>query len=154
MNISTYESRIKALEDQLNPPAPSGSTGLLSVVVSPDINLNDGTTLNAKLAALMPVEPDEAPHIVETNAVVVEDTEYTVTATPGSGWYGVAFGPEGQAIGDTAGTPVSLSLTPTVSGGDIQLAVTAGASATGTEEGQASIVSLQLSRRRQEQPRN
>lgn len=46
MNISTYESRIKALEDQLNPPAPSGGVAIESITLSPDIN-----GINAILAA-------------------------------------------------------------------------------------------------------
>lgn len=36
MNISTYESRIKALEDQLNPPTPSGGAAIESITLSPD----------------------------------------------------------------------------------------------------------------------
>ncbi len=37
MNISTYEARIKALEDQLNPPGPSGGTVIESITLSPDV---------------------------------------------------------------------------------------------------------------------
>ena len=150
MNISTYEARIKALEDQLNPPAPGGSTGLLSVTVSPDITLSGGTSLNAKLAAMMPLEPDARQDIVETDAEVAEDTEYTVTAKPGSEWYGIVVGPSGRAIGDTAGAPVSLNCTTIIDGHDIVLGVLGGASTTGTEEGQASVVSLNIKHRRTE----
>ena len=144
MNISTYEARIKALEDQLNPPAPGGSTGLLSVTVSPDITLSDGTSLNAKLAAMMPLEPGAEQRILDTNAEFSQDTEYTVTAKPGNEWYGVVFGQTGQTIGDTAGAPVSLNLTPTIDGNRIILNATGGASATGTEEGQASMMMLNI----------
>lgn len=37
MNISTYESRIKALEDQLNPPGPAGGLVIESITLSPDV---------------------------------------------------------------------------------------------------------------------
>lgn len=146
MNISTYEARIKALEDQLNPPVPGGSTGLLSVTVSPDITLGDGTSLNAKLAALMPLEPDADQRILDTDAGLSRDTEYTVTAKPGNEWYGVVVGQTGRTIGDTAGAPVSLNLTPTITGNRIILNANVGASATGTEEGQASMVKLNIER--------
>lgn len=102
----------------------------------------------------MPLDPDAEEHITANNTRLAENTEYTVTATPGSGWYGVAFGPGGSAIGDTAGAPVSLSLTPTNNAGTIILSVTAGASSTGTEEGQGSIVALTIKSRNAEQPRN
>ena len=93
----------------------------------------------------MPLDPGAEQVIVESDAEVAEDTEYTVTAKPGSEWYGIVFGPSGQAtIGDTAGAPVSLNLTAIIDGDDIVLAVTGGASATGTEEGQSSMVSLNI----------
>lgn len=37
MNISTYEARIKALEDQLNPPGPAGGLVIESITISPDV---------------------------------------------------------------------------------------------------------------------
>ena len=113
--------------------------------------MSDGTSLNAKLAAMMPLAPDAEQRIKDTNAHFEGDTEYTVTATPRSGWYGIVSGGIGEeATGDTAGAPVSLSFTPVNSGGTVSLIFSAGASATGTDEGQASIVSLSLSHQRQE----
>lgn len=85
MNISTYEARIKALEDQLNPPGPGGSTGLLSVTVTPDITLSDGTSLNAKLAALMPMAPGKVETITTLRTPSLNET-YSVTIVPGSAW--------------------------------------------------------------------
>lgn len=111
----------------------------------------DGTSLNAKLAAMMPLEPGTQQRIEDANAIVVEDTEYTVTATPTSEWYGVvSAGRAGEVIGDTAGAPVSFSLAPTVIGDNIRFSVTAGASATGTDEGQFSMVLMDFEHQRQE----
>lgn len=108
--------------------------------------------LSAKLTALMPMEPDAEQRIEDTNARFDGEAEYTVTATPASGWYGIAFGEQAaEAIGDTAGAPVSLSFS-SVGGSDgySRLVFSAGASATGTDEGQASIVFLNLRHRNAE----
>lgn len=96
----------------------------------------------------MPLDPGAEQRIFDTNAEFSQDTEYTVTAKPGNEWYGVVFGPGGDAVGDTAGAPVSFSLTPTDKAGTILLGVTAGASSTGTEEGQDSVITLAISHQR------
>ena len=103
MNISTYESRIKALEDQLNPPA--GANGLLSLVITPDITLSDSSSLNAKLAEMMPVENGVNVLDFVANALTVGDN-YSFTYTPSAGYY--AYGMDG---GDhtPAGTPVTAT---------------------------------------------
>lgn len=99
----------------------------------------------------MPMESGAPQRLEDANAVVVEDTEYTVTATPASEWYGVvSAGIAGEVTGDTAGAPVSFSLTPTVTGGNIRFSVSAGASSDGTEEGQFSMVLMNFEHRRQE----
>lgn len=101
MNISTYEARIKALEDQLNPPAPGGSTGLLSVTVSPDITLDDGTSLNAKLAAMMPLRwedgtvdpeyPTDHTMDIEFNTESQMGSSHTVTVKPSVNRYAMSY---------------------------------------------------------------
>lgn len=101
MNISTYESRIKALEDQLNPPGPSGpETGLVSVVVTPDITLSDGTSLNAKLAAMMPKASGR--EVINENSLGALEADYRVTVKPGTDWYayksGTTFGAQGEQV--------------------------------------------------------
>lgn len=115
MNISTYEARIKALEDQLNPPAPGGSTGLLSVVVTPDITLSDGTSLNAKLAEMMPIEgtSDGVPQIRTITALPEtppeSGTEYSFVVTPASGdTAGYKVGTT-QTLSNEKGAPLSGS---------------------------------------------
>lgn len=98
----------------------------------------------------MPLEPGARQHIIEdANAEIDEDTEYTVTATPGSEWYGEVHGIIAEKVtGDTAGVPVSLTLSPvTESDGNIRLAAGAGAYETGTGGGRASVVLLNISHR-------
>ena len=90
MNISTYEARIKSLEDQLNPPGPpvDHRTGIQSVVITPDV-----AGSNAKLAAMMPIAP--VPFSSDVEALVLENitdevdsnTDYTITVTPGTDYY-------------------------------------------------------------------
>ena len=87
MNISTYESRIKALEDQINPPGPSGGTGLLSVVVTPDITLSDGTTVNQRLKEQLPMSEAGMLQLNETTLSLEAGEAFSVTVTPGSDWY-------------------------------------------------------------------
>lgn len=110
MNISTYEARIKALEDQLNPPGPGGSTGLLSVTVSPDITLSDGTSLNAKIAEHMPIlDTGEFPLNFNTQNALEDGVAYSVTATPGSTWQASIYnGDEGSS--GTIGQPVTITI--------------------------------------------
>ena len=90
MNISTYESRIKALEDQLNPPVPGpvAETGLISMTFTPDILLTDGTTINKKLGELLPMESglQTVSFITTTDQIPVTNT-FTVNIVPGSEWY-------------------------------------------------------------------
>jgi len=107
MNISTYEARIAALEAQLGPePGPTPETGLASVVVTPDITLSDGTSLNAKLAAMMPVAESSVNWIDYAAPSLTVGTKYTVRVTPGENWYAYPFegnrpiaaqGPAGEA---------------------------------------------------------
>lgn len=63
MNISTYESRIKALEDQLNPPAPEDPE-IMSMTITPnktDVNGNNIQDLiNDFINLLGPVDFDPA----------------------------------------------------------------------------------------------
>ena len=89
MNISTYEARIKALEDQLNPPGPGGATGLLSVTVNPDIR-----GVNAQLAAMLPLLTGNREITILDENVQEGDT-FTVSVTPSSDWKAVAFDPDG-----------------------------------------------------------
>lgn len=146
MNISTYEARIAALEAQLG-PGPSGGTGLLSVVVTPDVELSDNTTLNEKLAAMMPMEPGGEQRIEDKSAKIDNSMDYTITVTPASKWYGIiSAGISGESIGETAGSPVSLEIAPVTSGDVVKLNFSAGASETSGGDGGASIVVLQLSK--------
>ena len=103
MNISTYEARIKALEDQLYPPGEA--TGLLSLIVSPDITLSDSSSLNSKLAELMPVENGVNVLDFVANALTVGD-KYSFTYTPSSGYYAYDFS-GGDPV--PAGTPVTAT---------------------------------------------
>lgn len=106
MNISTYESRIKALEDQLNPPGPGTENGLVSVVFTPDIILHGGESLNSKIAALMPMGP--VAHTLEEMTDGFTATEYTVAVTPSQSWKAF-YADDGSDAGD-AGETISKVL--------------------------------------------
>lgn len=108
MNISTYEARIAALEAQLGPgPGPIPETGLVSAVVTPDITLDDGTTINSKLAALMPIVSGDDQYLQYTSASpLTESANYTITITPVSNWY-AGVNNEIGALGE----PVSVTTT-------------------------------------------
>ncbi len=104
MNISTYEARIAALEAQLGPgPEPVQETGIVSVVVTPDITLSDGTSLNAKLAEMMPIESGQEN--INTQSVGALETQYQVTIKPGTTWHARksdnTFGGQGEQVTNT-----------------------------------------------------
>ena len=89
MNISTYEARIAALEAQLG-PGPVPETGLVSMVITPDILLTDGTTINEKLNTFLPKESGVENLTFETTADQIPViTTFNVEIVPGSEWYAV-----------------------------------------------------------------
>lgn len=107
MNISTYEARIKALEDQLNPPGPGGEPYVISAVVTPNITLNEGGTINEKLAALMPITENQENQNYGAS-LTVGDT-YTVRVTPGENYYVYKMGDNGpEWAGGAAGEAVDI----------------------------------------------
>ena len=104
MNISTYEARIKALEDQLNPPGPSGEGGILSVTVTPDITLFDGTTLSDWLSDTLPIAEGVVNQLLNSRDALINDQLYEVSATPIGNWCisdGTNFGLPGLNITTT-----------------------------------------------------
>ena len=147
MNISTYEARIKALEDQLNPPGPE--TGLVSVVVTPDITLSDGKSLNAKIAEFMPMQSGEisvagTPH----NTVQFEEgTEFTFTVTPGSDWYGAGIIPKQGMVTGEQGTPLVFTEKVFSDGGvTLNLAPKCGAAKSLPPGDDSPIISINISK--------
>lgn len=119
MNISTYEARIAALEAQLGPgpgpePGPVPETGLVSVVVTPDILLSDGTTINEKLGEMLPMASGTKKETFATTADQIPvTTTFNVDIVPGSEWYGSSgVDGEGQPIFGEKGERTSESFTP------------------------------------------
>lgn len=109
MNISTYEARIAALEAQLGPgPGPVQETGLVSVVVTPDIALSDGNSLNNIIATHMPLVSGEKIEALTREALA---TEYTVTITPGSSWkaFFTGDGSDAGSVGETISKVYNVS---------------------------------------------
>ena len=146
MNISTYEARIKALEDQLNPPGPAVS-GLLSVVVNPEITLADTTSLNAKISEMMPIEPSNDPMFIRETLLagaLVAGNVYNVSVTPSPDWYAVISAGPDPFISDTPGMTITNGITAVQDENYITLNVTVLASETGTEEGSSATLVLQL----------
>lgn len=136
MNISTYEARIAALEAQLGPgPGPAPETGLVSMVVTPDILLSDGTTINEKLGELLPMASGTKSVTYNTTADQIPvTTTFNVEITPGSEWYGLkGFSEQGQPIMGEKGEKTSLSFTTHNEGSrELILAITGMAAATNT----------------------
>lgn len=100
MNISTYESRIAALEAQLGPgPGPGPKTGLVSIVFDPDIPLKTNKTINETLSEITPKESGTEMISAETKTFD-EGDEYSFTITPGNEWYGVGVTSGGMGSGD------------------------------------------------------
>ena len=59
--------------------------------------MSDGTSLNAKLAAMMPIDAGGMEGIEEEPLTPLSpETVYTVTVTPGSNWYGFASNTAGE----------------------------------------------------------
>ena len=94
MNISTYESRIKALEDQLNPPAPEDPE-IMSMTITPnktDVNGNNIQDLiNDFINQLGPVDfdPENPPSPSATLSLHFGSAEaangtYNIMVTPNS----------------------------------------------------------------------
>lgn len=136
MNISTYEARIAALEAQLGPgPGPVPETGLASMVVTPNILLSDGTTINEKLGELLPMISGNKNVQYETTAEQIPvTTTFNVEITPGSEWYALkGFGEQGRPIFGEKGEKNSLSFTPD-SEGSRELILTITGMATATNE--------------------
>lgn len=114
MNISTYESRIKALEDQLNPPAPpvDPRTGIQSIVITPDV-----ANSNARLASMMPIapvpyDPDDSPVLfTNINSDVDPETEYVITVTPGTEYYASSFSTQLDEVSENPGDPITTRVT-------------------------------------------
>ena len=115
MNISTYEARIAALEAQLGPgPGPVQETGLVSMKITPDILLTDGTTLNEKLNTLLPKVSGTQNVSYETTAdqIPVTDT-FNVELVPGSEWYALnGFDESHEPTFGEKGANTSVSFTP------------------------------------------
>lgn len=113
MNISTYEARIAALEAQLG-PGPGPETGLVSMVVTPDILLSDGTTINKKLGELLPmISGNKNVHYETTADQIPVTTTFNVEITPGSEWYGLkGFSEQDKPIFGEKGEKNSISWTP------------------------------------------
>lgn len=110
MNISTYEARIAALEAQLGPePGPGTETGILSVVVEPNIPLEGGSTVNDELSAVMPVTSGNTLGFTKTPLTpLVESSTYTVTVTPGSNWYAAIDRPHEAEKGAPVSKTISI----------------------------------------------
>lgn len=152
MNISTYEARIAALEAQMG-PVPGPETGLVSVVLNPDITLLDGTTLNAKLAEMMPIESTgvhQNIRAVASSSSLVLSQDYSVEVTPGASWCGLgnAMGGSGMNVGEV-GSPLTMQVSPALEavGHDwVVLRFAAGASSEPTpSQDTASMISVQIS---------
>lgn len=116
MNISTYESRIKALEDQLNPPAPSGGAAIESISISPDINGINAILANTQFNYEDGQPIDGAPewlrgfNITQNTTETLPDT-LEVTIVPRNDLYAVyqdpnhgtfAYGEKGEPVTYTA----------------------------------------------------
>ncbi len=141
MNISTYEARIAALEAQMGPgPGPVQETGVVSITVTPNIQLDNGT-LNNKLSQLMPLTT-EGPYPVDYTTNTPMEQTYNVTVVPGSAWYGFA----GEVIGEEPGQPVTSQVTLGYEQNQEHLAFNAGAlSDPANESAPYSIVSVDIS---------
>lgn len=124
MNISTYEARIAALEAQIG-PGPGPSTGsVLSVVVTPDITLNNETTLNEKLATLMPVTEFKQMEEYGTPSLTVGDV-YTYRVTPSENYYVYTVEDEPVAATGDAGEAVDIQVEVAEGHRDKYIAITA-----------------------------
>lgn len=114
MNISTYEARIAALEAQLG-PGPGTAKGILSVVVTPDINLNNGSTLNAALAEMMPVTETGDGYSVMVPAGTLGQS-YSITLEVSSDKYAGAFyydesaGGRQEIFAENMGEPLTVQV--------------------------------------------
>ena len=93
------------LSDMLDNITEEPVDGLMSVTVTPDITLNDETSLNEKLAELMPIAIGDN-QTLSVNATLVDDTKYTVTITPGSDFF--AFG---DTLAQQKGEPLTIDIT-------------------------------------------
>ena len=142
MNISTYESRIKALEDQLNPPGPSGNAGnIVSISISPDFG-----NVNSKLAAMMPLRwEDGTPNEelsesnrfhkidISSDEAPEQPEQVSITVTPSSGGYPVAYNQaDDQVTFGEKDEPMIVTMTKT--SGLHQLYAEVGASDANSEE--------------------
>lgn len=92
MNISTYEARIKALEDQLNPPGPSGGVAIESITLSPDyggINaILEDMTFDYESGETDVLQPPWARNFyAERGTTDAIPETIDVTVTPGEGLY-------------------------------------------------------------------
>ncbi len=93
------------LSDMLDNITEEPVDGLMSVTVTPDITLSDETSLNEKLAELMPIAIGEQ-QTLNVHAELVADTEYTITITPNSDLY--AFG---DTLAQQKGEPLTINVT-------------------------------------------
>lgn len=103
MNISTYESRIKALEDQLNPPAPGGGLVIESITLSPDLGginaiLEDMTFDYESGATDGPRPPWATTFKAESGTAETLPETIDVTVTPAEGLYAYARDMGGNTI--------------------------------------------------------
>ena len=93
------------LSDMLDNITEEPVDGLMSVTVTPDITLSDETSLNEKLAELMPIAIGDN-QTLSVNATLVDDTKYTVTITPNSDLF--AFG---DTLAEQKGKPLTIDVT-------------------------------------------
>ena len=113
MNISTYESRIKALEDQLNPPEPSGSATIESISISPDINGINAILANAQFNYEDGQTIDGAPEWARGFNITHKTTEtlpdsVEVTIVPHNDLY-VVYADQGAYAYGEKGKPVTYT---------------------------------------------
>ena len=103
MNISTYEARIKALEDQLNPPGPSEGLVIESIKLSPDLGginaILEDMTFDYESGASDESQPPWA-RTFEAGSATAETLPETidVTVTPAEGLYAFARDIGGNTI--------------------------------------------------------
>lgn len=123
MNISTYEARIAALEAQQG-PGPSDEGGILSVTVTPDINLSLGGTLNSWLSDNLPLADGKISQLLSSQDALINDQMYEVSATPGGNWRmnvsGSGFGQPGVSMTGSATVTNSALRINIISGSDPQ----------------------------------